>query len=481
MIWVFSNKIYYDGEVSSSIAKELKDNFYSVPITDFIDESPFNEGNTSLRNLKEESLGINYVNFGSWQGTVKGCGKNNDSSSVRVLDSGENCNSDEVFLDSIDPVNIGIYSGIKVSKRTIGKSYWQLLNQEGSIVFENENCPNNKKSCGYIDTLKNKLCIEADKDCPINYITINHTEPTDVKITKTIKGNGKNMYISNNPYTDENRDKYIVGNFKIADEQICSVPNLYWSKYELYKLDGNINKFNSQCNLQGYSQNHKFDNTERYHKLDDIGIFSLYEENGIIDLINKSELVNYGYNIDKYFRKDKELHLYVRTFFGFNKTCLEARTISFKISQLEELERKHSISEDMISWGSWARGLMSLSEIVTLISVPDMFINDSKFSYLFFINYIVAIIGNIINVCQTTISNNLDDAYQDNFTCSDSVTNDIYDIMTNKIYESGSNIKITNYFIIASLICAVGLFVLQIIKIKTIKSEESTSTVQQQS
>lgn len=473
-IWVFSNKIYFDGAVSSSIAKELKDNFYAVPITDFNGENSFDEGNTSLRNLKEESLGINYVNFGSWQGTIKGCGKKNDagSFSVRALDSGENCKSDEIFLDSIDPVNIGIYSGIKVSKKTVGKSYWQLLDQDGSIVFENEKCPNNKKSCGYIDTIKNKLCIEQDTNCPINYIKIDYTEPSDITNIKTIKGNGKNMYISNNPYQDENREKYIVGNFKIADEQICSIPNLYWSKYELYSLDGNINKFNSQCSLQGYTQIHQFDNTERYHKLDDIGIYDLYKENGIIDLIQNSELVNYGYTIDKYFRNDKKLHLYVRTFIGFNKTCLEVRTKSFQISQLEELESKHSISEDMVSWGSWARGLMSFSEILALISLSDILVNDSKFSQLFFINYIMSIIGNIANIWQTTKSNDYDDAYQDKFTCSDSVTNEIYDIMTSKIYESGRNIKITNYFIIGSLFCAICLFVLQIIKIRNIKKIE---------
>ena len=51
--------------------------------------------------------------------------KNNDagSMSVRVLDSGENCNFDEVFLNSQDPVNIGIYRGIKVIKKTVGKSH----------------------------------------------------------------------------------------------------------------------------------------------------------------------------------------------------------------------------------------------------------------------------------------------------------------------------------------------------------------------
>ena len=224
LIWVFSNKIYFDADVTSAIAKDLKDNFYGVPITNFTQQNPFyievkkeNENN-ELRYLKE-SLGINYVNFGKWQGTVKGCGKKKEdgSTTVRRLETDEACKTDEVFLDSIEPVDIGNYSGIIISKSTVGKNYYQLLMEdEDSVITKNENCLNNKKSCGYIDTLENQLCIEKDSDCPINYIYIDNKEPESIKITNTIYGNGKNMYISNDPYNN-GRIPYIIGNFKLAD------------------------------------------------------------------------------------------------------------------------------------------------------------------------------------------------------------------------------------------------------------------------
>ena len=73
-IMLFSSKIYDGGDVSSAIASELITNFESVPITDFAQMDSIYNDIDSLRNLKE-SLGLNPVNFGSWKGTLKGCGK----------------------------------------------------------------------------------------------------------------------------------------------------------------------------------------------------------------------------------------------------------------------------------------------------------------------------------------------------------------------------------------------------------------------
>ena len=424
-----------------------------------------------MRNLKEE-LGENFVRFGIWPGTVKGCGKKNEdgSNSVRRLEEGKNCNNGEVYLEDIEFVNIESYGGIVLTKRTLGNNYYKLLT-DGSVVSQNEDCPSTKKSCGYIDTLRNKLCIDQSENCPINYLHINKTKPTDIQITKTINGNGKNLYISNNPYADPEKAKYIFSNFKIAYEEICSIPNLYKPEYNLYILDGTFKSYANDCTLKDYNQKYAFDNTERYHKLDDIVIFDLYKENGIIDLINNSKLINYGFDLDYYFRKDKKLHLYVRTFIGFNKSCLEKRSIAFKIDQLEELETKHSLAENMRSWGAWAKGLISISEILNLIPLLDNVCGSDKKNYAFLVPFILSIASNVANIWQTTISNSYDDAYQGEFTCSDAVANDLYNIMTDKINRSGKSIRITNYFIIASLVFALVLLVLLSIKYKKQKKE----------
>lgn len=181
-------------------------------------------------------------------------------------------------------------------------------------------------------------------------MSINKIKPDDIKITNTIYGNGYNMYISNDPYNDGRIPK-ILANFKIADEQICSIPLLYFSKYELYTLDGNIHKYYHECTIDGYTINHKTENSIRYHEIDSISIYDLYKDNGIIDLINQSGLVNYGFDINKNFRPQNRLHLYVRRFYGFNKTCLKERLELWNFNQLDELESKHSISDSMKYWG----------------------------------------------------------------------------------------------------------------------------------
>ena len=61
----------------------------------------------------------------------------------------------------------------------------------------------------------------------------------------------------------------------------------------------------------------------------------LYEENGIINLIKARNLTDYGSDIEKY--KENTLNLYVRTHFGFNKTCLKKRKTKFDMKELTEI------------------------------------------------------------------------------------------------------------------------------------------------
>lgn len=104
-------------------------------------------------------------------------------------------------------------------------------------------------------------------------------------------------------------------------KKYAHMPSLYWSKSELFALVGNIKKYANKCILNNYNQHYAYENELRYHKLDHIKIHDLYEENHILDYIKRSNLEKYGYNLDKYFRDDKYLYLYVRSFIGFNKTC----------------------------------------------------------------------------------------------------------------------------------------------------------------
>ena len=190
---------------------------------------------------------------------------------------------------------------------------------DNTIVSENENCSKKTRNCGYIDTLQNKLCIKKNDKCPINYISIDNVKSDDVKITKTIEGTGRNIYISNNPYSHQNdtRIPEVIGNFKLANDKICPIPYLYYSEYKLYTLDANLNKSSKDCIILIYNQTYRW-YENRYQQLDSIQIYDLYQENNILDVINRSELINNGYDIEKYF-KNKDLYLYYKNLLGLIK------------------------------------------------------------------------------------------------------------------------------------------------------------------
>ena len=463
VIMTFSSWISFDAEVSGSIAKELIDNFESVPITD-LDQVPDYIEHDSFRNLKE-SLGLELVRYGNWPGTLKGCGikGKNNLTSVKLLDDGKGCDlaSGEEELVAIPSRYLTSYYGITLSMSTRGKSYYKLLMEEdGSIIGKNEDCQN-KKSCGYIDTLENKLCIDNNKQCPINYIKLDYKEPTNVNITKTFIGNGRNMYISNNPYPDKSDIPYIIGKFKIGGEQLCSIPNLYYTEENLYPLDARIKKYSKNCVLMDYNNKYAFENSERLHKLDEIKMYDLYNENGIIKTINDSKLVKYGFDINNEFGLEKKQYLYVRRFYGYDKNCLKHRKEKYKIDQLQDLEQKHTTSERMKVWSIVTKVLIGVSELTTILNTFDF--TDSNFGIDVFVKNIFALLVNVGNLGFTCYANSYDDAFEEEFTCSDYITNEIHNIMYKKIKQSGKWIRITNYCIIGHLVLTVILFILHLL------------------
>ena len=151
----YTFQIKTNSEVAGQISSEFIDNFESGYYLNFF-KCTSNE---------------NQIIFDRWQGTIKGCGfTKNNIKQVRVPKKDENCNEDEVTLEKIPPQPITIFQGLSVCGKTKRK-YYELLFSD-SVVEENEECPNGYKNCGYIDTVKNKLCLKNDDQCPVSYIKI---------------------------------------------------------------------------------------------------------------------------------------------------------------------------------------------------------------------------------------------------------------------------------------------------------------------
>ena len=84
--------------------------------------------------------------------------------------------------------------------------YYYLLQKPDTIISKFEECPDNKKSCEYIDTLKNILCIFLNSECPVNYVKVSKFPPIEpIGDLKEIRSNQITFYFSKNPYINSTK------------------------------------------------------------------------------------------------------------------------------------------------------------------------------------------------------------------------------------------------------------------------------------
>lgn len=437
IIMYVTNKIYFDSDTSRSIAKELIDNFNTGYFKKFLS----GKDNLYSSNFLSESNGI-AMHFDKWPGTVEGCVKA-DNKSVYILKK-ESCDKDDLFLERITHIYIDKYADISFDIERSSKTYLELFN-EGAILKpdytkkKNEQCPEGKKNCGYIDTKKNILCLSKDEECPINYISISSKGKPDAQNIKEIPGKDRVLYYSNDPYPDSEEYPKIIGEFKIADlEAICAVPNLYYSSIPFFELETLKKNYSRDCQLEDYSLKVIEDHKIRYTLIDEINNYDLYEENGIIQAIESSNLVNYGYDIKKY--QKIKVGLYYRSHIGFDKECLEKRNTKLN---LEKLIINYADSDKMKDWSSniYFLWITSISSITDLVDISGKFLESIvKFFGLF--------APSLSLMIYSFNARKYDDSYEELMNCSDEVTNANYNIMIEKIRESGNNIKWTSYIFI---------------------------------
>ena len=418
IIFVIQN-ITFDSEISMSIAEEITYDLNRQLYMDFKDCSRIND---------------NPLAFDKWRGTVPGCGivKKKEA---RILEKGKKCEEDEDFLDEIPSQDFLSYKGVKVCPSTKGKSYYDLL-FDGSIINKNKTCPENKKNCGIIDTLDNILCYDKNSDCPINYVSFSKEKPKNINHLQQINGTEINFYFSNNPYENKSEDTYIAGSFRIADSKMCTIPYLYYSdKRDLYVLDPLNREEKDQCVLIGYDdvQKYSIDLSKRYHQLDRINHYNLYNENNIIEKIVRHNLTYYGYNIDSL--KDHDLFLYIRTFFGYNRTCLEEREERFTVERLNSI---HGKADKQKTWSNWMYS--SLVNIVPSILDFWTLTKNKKYDLIKFFPWILSSVGLFIYTC---VAMGFDDYYEEEMGCADYIINNNYNIMTRKVIINGDKIFIT--------------------------------------
>ena len=86
--------------------------------------------------------------------------------------------------------NYTVFAGKEICVIRKGSILKDLINS-GLIIHKTQNCKENYKSCGIIDTLDRKLCVNKDEDCPINKDDIDNFH--------------ENLFISNKKLDSENK------------------------------------------------------------------------------------------------------------------------------------------------------------------------------------------------------------------------------------------------------------------------------------
>jgi hypothetical protein len=196
--------------------------------------------------------------FCSCYGTYMGIGK-----------CGENQISNCKTVNSVPPNDYTMINSQHLCVIKSDKSYRDLL-KKNEIISEDKECPSNYKSCGIIDTLKRKLCVKDNDNCPL-----------------TISNIGNN----------NDKSSQILFLFRLRPDYPCINPN-----EKNWNYHGDLSPLTKLCK----------ESDKRYERLDKFStnLYDLYKENNIL-----STLPSYDENE---LRKER-IYLYARNFLGINE------------------------------------------------------------------------------------------------------------------------------------------------------------------
>ena len=229
------------------------------------------------------------------------------------------------------------WKGNEFCIKTINLSYLELLN---NIIDKNKNCKIGFKNCGFIDTLKNKLCLKQNLNCPINNIEFSNS-----KLPSNNKLKYNTLLLKNNQYlhfTNEDINNNIITSLSFSKEK---------------------NEKNET--------NHHFDK-KRYNLLDKELKKNLLQDNMLY--ISEKNFTN------------EDIGLYSNTFYGFNLTFLKYN-YNFKYI-ITELKNYRTIS---IFWETIICIIILIILINELIQLGKN--NDDNFDLL------KIVLFNIIKFC----------------------------------------------------------------------------------
>ena len=250
------------------------------------------------------------------------------------------------------------------------KNYFSYKNEYS--VTSGNNCPDNHKPCGILDSSNRILCLKNDDECPINGFGISII-PDDPKYegyeTKVVFDSidYTEYYLY---YTNNNIEGQVITEFKLSHGTPCAkISEKNWIKYYNNEIEDNY-KCKTEINGDVYN--------DRYIKVSDegINIRSLYADNGLRDTSSYGNTLN------------AKVDLYIRNYNDIDEKCFN--------DFLDELKDEHKFYDSAVKVVR-ALGIISIVfNVVMFIYITVTCCNDIQFSSFSFIIPIYGIICNAI-------------------------------------------------------------------------------------
>ena len=169
--------------------------------------------------------------------------------------------------------NYTVFAGKEICVIRKGDIFKELIDA-GKIINKTQDCPGTTKSCGIIDTLNRKLCVDQNEDCPINKDDIDNF-PVNLFTSNQKLDNDIKMYLN-----EEVEEKKIITSIKLSDGFPCIRSNE--SRWISYHADEYTRS--EDCS---YVKDKNTD--DRYVKFERFRTnkTELYKDNGLDEFINE--------------------------------------------------------------------------------------------------------------------------------------------------------------------------------------------------
>lgn len=341
-------------------------------------------------------------------------------------------------------------------------NYFDLL-----YVKKSDECMPEYKSCGLLDTLQNKLCVNSQDECPLNFLKIVSAEAAATyDITKYNKNgpltDGKFLITSN-----KHPESSLAIQFLVSQGKPCLDNSYFNFKFETNILSKMHDK--NECPIPtGLNKNTVYDDSV---EIDEDSLRNVFDEN---DITQSLEKISY-YHLPN---SDDKVKLFIRSFNGVNEECKKTIVDKGKVNNIANLGNFRDSAKSVKLLAAYGAGfclacliLISLNYIYNLVGY--FFLKSRDFFFeLSIMVYPIIIVSCLTQCVMFTLSyiksiNGTDfSKYLDG--CTDENLQNIISVFSSKF-------SVGQILILISLILSLGFLILNILlycKKKNLELEE---------